>query len=574
MYETFIDLDELIVRCRDKLAKKFIQEAVACYRAGAYRSCIVATWNAIVFDFLHKLRELELLDNNGEATIILKKFEKIRSGSEFKELWKFESDIPNLAQTQFEFLSPVEKSDLERLFEDRSRCAHPSMTSLEEPFEATAELARYHLRSAVMHCLQRQPVQGRSAINRIWQDIGSEYFPKDSEKATQYFQKGLLASARPSLIKNVIIGLTVNLLTEERSEDERLRQFSALNAVANMYHSQVKEILEERLSKIILDKVTDSNWDKVIIYLGTVEIWDNLSEPCQLKAIAFMDKLEIFDRSLKHNPLLPKNVNVLLKATRLGFLKEIVNSKFQLSLEEILLLKNFCQNELNDNSINEIIKPLLEEKIPQANLDELFSMYSDEDSRFNDKIKLYIEDKIKDYSLVQLILSLEKNLEVNKFLEDFIEPILQAKINEACLDELIDARKYVNILFFPDCIKIFEDVIQDALRDNVQHIVDRFKQSSSYREAETNASLLAEVSDYLSATQWKTILEDFCDNNQIYYSFGCPSTFSDLFNKSVKINGFVQPYWLSFREKLNQLNISYPSINDLKDLIDYYVESK
>jgi hypothetical protein len=574
MYETFIDLDELILRCRDKLAKKFIQEAVACYRAGAYRSCIVATWNAIVFDFLHKLRELELL-GNGEATKILQNFEEIRSKSKFKELWQFESDLPKVARTEeFEFLSSVEESDIQRLFEDRSRCAHPSMTSLEEPFEATAELARYHLRSAVMHCLQRPPVQGNRAINKIWQDIGSEYFPKDSEKATHYFQKSLLASARPSLIKNVIIGLTVNLLTEERSEDERLRQFSALNAVANMYHSQVKEILNERLSNIILDQVTDSNWDKVIIYFGTVKIWDNLSEPCQLKAIAFMDKLEIFERSLKHNPILPKNVNVLLKATRVAFLKEIVNSKFQLSLEEILSLKYFCQNELKDNSINEIIKPLLEEKIPQANLDELFYMYSDEDSRFNEKIKPYIEDKIKDYSLVQLILSLVKNLEVNKFLDNLIEPILQAKINEACLDELLEARKYVNRFFFADKIKSFDDVIQDALRDNLPHIVDRFKQSSSYREAETNASLLAEVSDYLSPTQWETILEGFCDNNQIYDSFGCPSTFSDLFKKSVKIHGSVQPYWLSFREKLIQLNSSDIDINNLKDLIDSYVESK
>ncbi len=106
MHETFIDLDELIVSCRDKLAKKFIQEAVACYRAGAYRSCIVATWNAIVFDFLHKLRELELL-GNGDATTILQKFETIRSGTKFKELWQFESDIPNLALTKFEFISPV-----------------------------------------------------------------------------------------------------------------------------------------------------------------------------------------------------------------------------------------------------------------------------------------------------------------------------------------------------------------------------------------------------------------------------------------------------------------------------------
>ncbi len=270
MYEGFIDLDELIVRCRDKLAKKFIQEAVACYRAGAYRSCIVATWNAVVFDFLHKLRELTLL-GNGEATAILKNFEQLSSEKKVKELWQFELNIANIALEKFEFISPIEKSDIERLFDDRSRCAHPSMTSLEEPFEATAELARYHLRSAVMHCLQRPPVQGRSALKRIWQDIESEYFSKNPEVATEHFRKGLLASARPALIKDVIVGLTINLLTEERSEDERLRQFSALNAVSNIYHNQVKEILNERLSTIILDKVTDKDWDKVIIYLASVK---------------------------------------------------------------------------------------------------------------------------------------------------------------------------------------------------------------------------------------------------------------------------------------------------------------
>jgi hypothetical protein len=76
MYEAFIDLDELVLLCRDKQAKKFIQEAVACYRAGAFRSCIVATWNAVVFDFLHKLRELELLEDK-EASQQLEKFEKL-----------------------------------------------------------------------------------------------------------------------------------------------------------------------------------------------------------------------------------------------------------------------------------------------------------------------------------------------------------------------------------------------------------------------------------------------------------------------------------------------------------------
>lgn len=64
MYQTFVDLDELILLCRDELTKKFIQEAVACYRVSAFRSCIVSIWNAVVFDFLHKLRQLAQIKNN------------------------------------------------------------------------------------------------------------------------------------------------------------------------------------------------------------------------------------------------------------------------------------------------------------------------------------------------------------------------------------------------------------------------------------------------------------------------------------------------------------------------------
>ena len=286
MYEAFIDLDELIVRCRDKLSGKFIQEAVACYRAGAFRSCIVATWNAVVFDFLHKLRELELLGDR-EAAKLLEEFDKLRgSGKQFRELWQFESNIPEIALTKFELISTVEKSDIERLFEDRSRCDHPSMTSLEEPFEATAELARYHLRSAVTHLLERPPVQGRAARERIFQDIKSEYFPVEPELAIKYFQKSPLARARFVLVKDVVIGLTKNLLIEECPEDERSRQFAALNAVSNMYPQETREILNSQLSDIILNRVTDENWDKVIVYLGSIAAWDSLSEPCRLKAKA------------------------------------------------------------------------------------------------------------------------------------------------------------------------------------------------------------------------------------------------------------------------------------------------
>ena len=82
---------------------------------------------------------------------------------------------------RFDLLSPVEAVDLARLRDDRHRCAHPSQQSAEEPYEPPAELARTHLRNAVVHLLARPPLQGTKAWDRVWRAVTSEYFP-DSEK--------------------------------------------------------------------------------------------------------------------------------------------------------------------------------------------------------------------------------------------------------------------------------------------------------------------------------------------------------------------------------------------------------
>jgi hypothetical protein len=437
MNQAFIDLDELVALCRDKLSKQFIQEAVNCYRAGAYRSCIVATWNAVVFDFIHKMRELEL-SGNSEAINQLQKFEKLSSDKNVKGLWQFEKDIPKLSLEKFELISHPEKPHIERLFEDRSLCAHPSMASLEEPFEATAELARCHLRSAVMYLLQRPPVQGRSACNKILQRIQLETFPKDPELATQYFKQGLLAGARPSLIKDILVNLTIKLLTDNCSEDERERHFSALNAISNLYLQQTRDILNEKLSRFI-EEVNDANLDKAIIYLRSVKAWDRLSEPCQIRINIFIQNLEILENRAfgRRRPSL-ENVKILLNATRLGFLKETIAKKLDLPFQDLILLKDFCQNELHDMSIQEFVHPLLEKNVAQADLEDLISIKLDGNDRLNEKIMPYLSEKIKDASLVDLIEARRKD----KSLNDFVESFLQIKIDDARLDELLESLEW------------------------------------------------------------------------------------------------------------------------------------
>src|SRR4051794_20395934 len=88
----YADLDELVVTCRAEGARASFAEAVACYRAGAYRAAIVATWTAVTFDYIAKLRELDL-SGNKEAERILADFENARQHEDVKTSLRLEGEL-------------------------------------------------------------------------------------------------------------------------------------------------------------------------------------------------------------------------------------------------------------------------------------------------------------------------------------------------------------------------------------------------------------------------------------------------------------------------------------------------
>src|SRR5260370_21301770 len=169
--EPLADIDDLILRCRDDKTRHFLAEATACYKAGAFRAAIVSTWIAVVFDFIAKLCEL---DRTGdvEARSLLAEFERVEQEKDIKIAiplaQALERTLLEKAKDQFELLSSLEYKDLLRLHEDRHRCAHPSMHSIEDPYQPTGELVRYHLRNAVEFLLQHPPMQAKAAQERIW----------------------------------------------------------------------------------------------------------------------------------------------------------------------------------------------------------------------------------------------------------------------------------------------------------------------------------------------------------------------------------------------------------------------
>lgn len=97
--------------------------------------------------------------------------EKVRAGGDVQGAPQFEAELLPIAKTKFEWLSPVEFTDLDRLKTDRNRCAHPSLVEEGLAYAPSAELARVHLKNAVTSVLQHPPAQGKYALDRLMRDV-------------------------------------------------------------------------------------------------------------------------------------------------------------------------------------------------------------------------------------------------------------------------------------------------------------------------------------------------------------------------------------------------------------------
>lgn len=269
------DLDELMLRCRDQRARLYIGEAVASYRAGAFRSSIVACWVAVCFDVIEKLRELALAGDK-EAEKHVQEIDLTRRAGDVARALKFERELLVLAKDRFELISPLEFIDLERLQADRNRCAHPSLTSDDQAYAPSAELARLHLHSAVTHLLQHPPAQGKYALDRLLKDVESEYFPTGMKEARIAFSSGPLKRPRESLVRNLALVLVKALLNDKPEYKRRMRLAAAVAAAAELHPRIVADTLRERLSALFRS-VPDSSLSSTVYFLRDVkDAWQHL----------------------------------------------------------------------------------------------------------------------------------------------------------------------------------------------------------------------------------------------------------------------------------------------------------
>lgn len=314
------DLDELVLLCRDDRARSYITEAVSCYRSGAYRAAIVATWVAVCFDIIDKLRELNLSGDKA-AEKIVNDLDQARASNDMASSLKFERGLLDIARDQFELLSHLEHIDLDRLQQDRNRCAHPSLLSDDQAFQPSGELARLHIRSAVTHLLQHPPVQGKSALERLVREVESEYFPDNIKKATASLSSGPLKRPRETLVRNFIVVLLKKALSVDTEWKQRWRIYAALGATRTLHPAMFEAAIHEKLSPL-LRAVDDGQLDLVISFLDSVsDCWHHFEvDICHRIENYVLDipsgNLDNLEFLLTFQPLRKQALSRLAKATR------------------------------------------------------------------------------------------------------------------------------------------------------------------------------------------------------------------------------------------------------------------
>lgn len=285
------DLDELVLKCRNKNAREYIRESVASYRAEAYRSAVVACWVAVCYDLIEKLRELSLAGDK-QAEKKIEALDAIYRDNDTSRALKFEREILEFARDKVELISALEYEDLNRIVQDRHRCAHPSLNADGEQYAPPAELARLHIHSAVTHLLQHEPAQGKFALDRILKQLDSKYFPTDRKDVLKAFQNSPIRRARPSLVRSLISVLLKKLFLEEQKDYTTSSKLtSSLNAVCTMH----RDLYERRCAEILPDivsRIEDDNLHHVAENITRFPCpWESLDHTQQVRLTSYVEKI-------------------------------------------------------------------------------------------------------------------------------------------------------------------------------------------------------------------------------------------------------------------------------------------
>jgi len=252
------NFEELILKCPDEKSRSHIREAIRCYEIGTYRAAIAGSYIAVCFNLIEKLRYLAN-EGDGDAKVLMKELEGLQKkltnndGTAISGLLKFERELPIIFRDKFEFFGSIEFDDIQRLVNDRNRCAHPTFLIDEEPYNPSAEVARLHIRNALDLVLTQEPKQGKAALNHLRTIVTSASFPKDDDEVLLRIRSSPLKNARDALVRGFIDETSFGIASKSDTYYTKAAAAKAAEAALIMYPAIAFPRYCSNIAKLLLE---------------------------------------------------------------------------------------------------------------------------------------------------------------------------------------------------------------------------------------------------------------------------------------------------------------------------------
>jgi len=275
---TIIDLESLLPKIWSSNSKALLSEAIAAYKAGAYRASVISTWLAILVDLFDKASEIAVIEEKGKAKEIRDILDKILSQPEKKKaiqaMRKLEDEILLNAKDDLQLISEIEYIHLERIREDRNLCAHPSISGITlEPYNPEAELCRLYIIEACSFLLMYPPTLGTKHAEEIVNKVKLESFPTDKKKATAILNApSALRLIKRSAFRSILDLLIKKLLIDidgDTTEIHRQKYTVAIYACSKIHPDDFDEMFPILFSKALQRTTLDPPWGAEL--LGILE---------------------------------------------------------------------------------------------------------------------------------------------------------------------------------------------------------------------------------------------------------------------------------------------------------------
>lgn len=302
-------------------------------------------------------------------------------------------------------------------------------------FKATAELARYHIINVIEFVLSRPPVQGKAALDSIFEKINSSYFPLNQNEIQTILLEGPLGRAKASLKRQFL----KRALNEYMSiAIEQLAHYRYLNILAVFFELNKEFVIDEipQYFLTILEKADKETCTKVCEILnGTPDLYQCLNET---------NRICLREYILRDAP-----VYIVAALDQVSELSDVIFGRIQRFENEQML--EFIMEYPLDNPTSQNLKYSIDKLISSF---EKARSYMEAESCLNNI--LYFTSKLKKHDIERIVEAALKNRQISEAREI---GGMYLRLYESIDISLVDQSTYEklkDLYFYDDLLRVID----------------------------------------------------------------------------------------------------------------------